>query len=56
MALTDAKTAGYAEDALIKRFGRPRNIAAVSALLMSDDGDFMTGKVIAVDGGGFMRP
>jgi len=25
-------------------------------LLMSDDGDFITGQVMTVDGGGFMRP
>lgn len=54
--LTDAEKAGYADYAPIKRLGRPHNIAAVSALLMSDDGDFITGQVIAVDGGGFMRP
>ena len=46
----------YANAAPVKRLGRPRHIAAVSALLMSDDGDFITGQVIGVDGGAFMRP
>lgn len=54
--LSDAELAGYANAVPIKRLGRPKNIGAVSALLMSDDGDFITGQVIAVDGGGFMRP
>jgi len=51
----DAK-ATFAEETALKRLGKPNDIAAVSALLMSDDGDFITGQVIAVDGGGFMRP
>jgi len=55
-ALSDAELAGYANAAPVKRHGKPKNIGAVSALLMSDDGDFITGQVIAVDGGGFMRP
>lgn len=55
-ALSEAELADYASAAPIKRLGRPNNIAAVSAMLMSDDGDFITGQVIAVDGGAFMRP
>lgn len=54
--LSEAELAGYANAAPVRRLGRPRNIAAVSTLLMSDDGDFITGQVIAVDGGAFMRP
>lgn len=54
--LSEAELKGYADMAPLKRLGQPRHIAAVSALLMSDDGDFITGQVIAVDGGGFMRP
>lgn len=54
--LSEAELTGYANAAPIQRLGRPKNIGAVSALLMSDDGDFITGQVIAVDGGGFMRP
>lgn len=54
--LPEAAKAEFAEGTLIKKLGRPKDIAAVSALLMSDDGAFITGQVIAVDGGGFMRP
>lgn len=39
----------------IKRIGRPTDIAAMSALLMSDEGSFITGQAINVDGGQTMR-
>lgn len=43
--------------ALIKsRLGRPEDIAAMGALLMSDEGSYITGQVISVDGGVTMRP
>jgi NAD(P)-dependent dehydrogenase (short-subunit alcohol dehydrogenase family) len=38
------------------RLGEPRDIGAMAALLMSDDGAFVTGQVISVDGGMTMRP
>ncbi|RYD92878.1 MAG: SDR family oxidoreductase, partial [Sphingomonadales bacterium] len=38
------------------RIGRPHDIASMGALLMSDDGSFITGQTIAVDGGLTMRP
>jgi NAD(P)-dependent dehydrogenase (short-subunit alcohol dehydrogenase family) len=38
------------------RLGNPGDIAALSALLMSDEGAYITGQVISVDGGGTMRP
>lgn len=42
--------------ALIKsRLGRPEDIAAMSALLMSDEGAYITGQVIGVDGGVVLR-
>jgi NAD(P)-dependent dehydrogenase (short-subunit alcohol dehydrogenase family) len=42
--------------ALIKsRLGRPEDIAAMAALLMSDEGSYITGQVIGVDGGVVMR-
>lgn len=40
----------------VKRLGTPADIAAMGALLMSDEGSFITGQVISVDGGGSMRP
>jgi NAD(P)-dependent dehydrogenase (short-subunit alcohol dehydrogenase family) len=39
----------------VRRLGRPTDIAATSALLMSEEGGFITGQVISVDGGGSMR-
>lgn len=35
----------------IGREGRPKEIAAVAAFLLTDDGSFMTGAVVSVDGG-----
>lgn len=37
------------------RLGRPDDIATVAALLMSEDGSYITGQVISVDGGMTMR-
>jgi NAD(P)-dependent dehydrogenase (short-subunit alcohol dehydrogenase family) len=34
---------------------RPADIAAMVAFLASDDGEWITGQVIAVDGGSTMR-
>jgi NAD(P)-dependent dehydrogenase (short-subunit alcohol dehydrogenase family) len=39
----------------MRRLGRPVDIAATAALLMSDEGSFITGQVISVDGGHSMR-
>jgi len=38
------------------RLGEPADIAAMGALLLSDDGKYVTGQVISVDGGDVMRP
>jgi NAD(P)-dependent dehydrogenase (short-subunit alcohol dehydrogenase family) len=42
--------------ALKYRVGRPDDLAAMGALLMSDDGSYITGQVISIDGGTTMRP
>jgi NAD(P)-dependent dehydrogenase (short-subunit alcohol dehydrogenase family) len=43
--------------AMIKsRIGEPRDVASLSALLMSNEGAFITGQSIAVDGGVTFRP
>jgi NAD(P)-dependent dehydrogenase (short-subunit alcohol dehydrogenase family) len=36
---------------LVGRLGRPEEIAAAIAFIMSDDAGSMTGSVVAVDGG-----
>lgn len=50
----------YGEEVLkslkVCRIGKPEDIAAMAALLMSDEGGFITGQVISVDGGATMRP
>ncbi|KKW62818.1 SDR family oxidoreductase [Mycolicibacterium elephantis] len=38
------------------RFGAPDDIAALAALLLSDDGSFITAQTISVDGGVTFRP
>lgn len=39
----------------IREIGRPKDIAGTAAFLMSDDGVFVQGQVISVDGGAVMR-
>lgn len=50
----------YGEEVLknlkIDRIGAPEDIAAMAALLLSDEGGFITGQVISIDGGATMRP
>src|SRR3546814_1276259 len=41
----------YKRHTLLPELGEPGDIAAMVALLASDDGKFITGQVIAVDGG-----
>lgn len=54
--MPDDAQEGFANVTALRRLGHPRDIGAVSALLLSDDAAFITGQVINVDGGGFMRP
>lgn len=43
------------ESLRVTRIGVPEDIAATAALLLSEDGGFITGQVINVDGGSTMR-
>lgn len=40
----------------LRQFAGPDEIAGIAALLMSDDGRYISGQVISVDGGMTMRP
>jgi len=42
--------------AIKSRVGRPEDIAAMGALLLSDEAGYITGQVISIDGGTTMRP
>ena len=51
-ALTDAKSKAYFEDAIaLGRVGKPEEVAHVALFLASNDSSFVTGQMIAVDGG-----
>lgn len=50
-----ATVQGFADRIPVGRLGRPDDIAAMAALLMSDEGSFITGQVMSVDGGVSMR-
>jgi NAD(P)-dependent dehydrogenase (short-subunit alcohol dehydrogenase family) len=63
LVLTDAVRAGMSEAAKaqvlalgrVPRLGQPQDIAGMVALLMSEDGEWITGQVVSVDGGATMR-
>jgi NAD(P)-dependent dehydrogenase (short-subunit alcohol dehydrogenase family) len=46
----------FTRGTLLGRLGRPEDIAAMGALMMSDEGSYITGQVISVNGGSNMRP
>jgi NAD(P)-dependent dehydrogenase (short-subunit alcohol dehydrogenase family) len=63
LVLTDAVRAGMSEAAKAQvlamgrtpRLGQPQDIAGMVALLMSEEGVWITGQVVSVDGGATMR-
>jgi NAD(P)-dependent dehydrogenase (short-subunit alcohol dehydrogenase family) len=46
----------FTRSTLLGRLGRPIDIAAMGALMMSDEGSYITGQVISVNGGALMKP
>ncbi|MCJ2180870.1 SDR family NAD(P)-dependent oxidoreductase [Novosphingobium album (ex Hu et al. 2023)] len=55
-AMPEAAMAAFLQQTVLKRLGTPEHIAALAALLMADEGNFITGQVLSVDGGDFQRP
>jgi len=53
--LTDRELQALVEEAALKRFGTPEEIAMKAAFLCSDEASFMTGMTLVVDGGYAMR-
>lgn len=50
-ALTDEDKARDAEKYLLKRYGKPEEVAHLHAFLLSDASSFITGESIVIDGG-----
>ena len=46
-----AELRGFVEATILKRLGRPEEIASVIAFLASDESSYMTGSVVVADGG-----
>jgi 3-oxoacyl-[acyl-carrier protein] reductase len=49
--LDDAERESIKEQALLKRWGEPEDVARVAVFLASDDSSYLTGTTILVDGG-----
>lgn len=47
--------AAMEKDTRVGRLGRPQDIAAMAALMMSDEGSYLTGQVVSVNGGSYLK-
>lgn len=52
-ALPEAVRAGYLQQIPVGRFGRPEEVAAAIAYLVSDDAGYVNGQTLTIDGGLF---
>lgn len=50
-ATDDSLAEVWGKELLVRRWGRPEDVAAAALFLASDDSDFVTGSVLTVDGG-----
>jgi 3-oxoacyl-[acyl-carrier protein] reductase len=55
-ALPDEEKRQLKESIPLKRWGQPEDVAKVAVFLASDESDYITGAVIAVDGGESINP
>lgn len=53
--LTEERKRSMAADGVLPRIGTPRDIAAATAFLLSEDAGFITGQTLNVDGGLYMH-
>jgi 3-oxoacyl-[acyl-carrier protein] reductase len=53
-AITDAAKTDWADQIPLGRMGSPEDIAAAVGFLASDDASYITGQVLAVNGGMYM--
>lgn len=54
-ALTEERKRAMAAEGVLPRIGTPRDIAAATAFLLSEDAGFITGQTLNVDGGLYMH-
>ena len=47
----DALADVWGKELLVRRWGRPQDVSAAALYLVSDDADYVTGVVLAIDGG-----
>lgn len=55
-ALPEEEKIRLKEKVLLKRWGKPDDVAKVAVFLASDDAGFLTGTIILVDGGEYINP
>jgi 3(or 17)beta-hydroxysteroid dehydrogenase len=47
----EARMAAIVADTPLRRFGLPKEVAAVAVMLASDEAEYITGTELAIDGG-----